>query len=234
MNMELVYCPLSGESIKVTLEWDGCVAAGYTGRDRESVLAHIEELKQLGVKPPQKVPATYWIDPLRVTTSSKLYVVGDYTSGEVEFFIASDKSGELFVTVGSDHTDRELERISVSKAKQICTKVIASCCWKLSDIKDHWDELILKMEVKSKDKEETILYQEGSLSLLLPPDELIDIVLKDKPLFIKKPSIFGGTIPLWVDEVIYAPFYKLYLIDPVLDREISCSYEVVVLQDKLS
>jgi len=67
------------EEKDVILSWDGCVAAGYTGRNREAVLAHIEELKKLGVPAPEKVPATYWIDPNRVTKEDKIYVIGEKT-----------------------------------------------------------------------------------------------------------------------------------------------------------
>ena len=59
------------------------VAAGYTGRNRNDVLRHIEELSKLGVKPPDKVPAKYVLSPEQLTTDRKIWVHGDSTSGEV-------------------------------------------------------------------------------------------------------------------------------------------------------
>ncbi len=221
------------EEKDVILSWDGCVAAGYTGRNREAVLAHIEELKKLGVPAPEKVPATYWIDPNRVTKEDKIYVIGEKTSGEVEVFIAKGEDGKTYVTVGSDHTDRELEKISVSKAKQICSKVIAPSCWEASEILDHWDELILRMEVKRKEDADYLLYQEGTLSKIIPLKELERLAFEEKPKNVKLPSIFSGTVPILRGEPIFANLYRMTLTDPVLNRKISHSYEVISLPDKI-
>lgn len=222
-----------GTEREVNLNWDSCVALGYTGRNREAVLAHIEELRKLGVPAPQKIPATYWIDPERVTTERHISVIGNKTSGEVEIFIAKDNEGEIYITVGSDHTDRDFERTSVSKAKQICSKVIAPACWSLKDVKDHWDELILRMEVKREGEKEFTLYQEGDLSRILAVDELLNIAYSERPPQATNPSIFSGTVPLLTKETIFANVYKMTLIDPILKREISHTYEVIVLPDKI-
>ncbi len=234
-RMSLRYKPRgSKKEEKVELIWDSCVACGYTGRNRKAVLDHIEELKKLGVPAPEKVPATYWVDPERVSTSPEIYVIGDKTSGEVEVFIAKDNKGETFITVGSDHTDRELERISVSKAKQICPKIIATECWKLSEIREHWDKIILRMEVKASEGEGPfILYQEGKLITLLPPEELEKLAYSERPEYAHLPSIFGGTIPILTKETIFASVYRLSMCDPILDRTITHTYKVIKLPDKI-
>ncbi|KUK13660.1 MAG: DUF2848 family protein [Synergistetes bacterium] len=223
----------SGEAKEVKLLWDCCVAAGYTGRAQEAVMAHIEELKKLGVPAPKKVPATYWIDPSRVTTDDKVFVIGEKTSGEVEFFLATDEEGELFVTVGSDHTDRELEKISVSKAKQICSKVIAPVCWKLKEIEEHWDELKLRMEVKNKAEEDFTLYQEGNVSKILRPEELLKLACEERPEATEKPAIFSGTVPIVTEDVLFAKIYRMRIQDPILRREIVHIYKVITLPDKI-
>ncbi len=234
-RISLKYIPRNGKrGENVELIWDSCVACGYTGRNRKAVLDHIEELKKLGVPAPEKVPATYWIDPERVSTSSEIYVIGDKTSGEVEIFMAKNNKGETFITVGSDHTDRELERISVSKAKQICPKIIGTECWKLSEIREHWDKIILKMEVKtSEEKGAFILYQEGELITLLPPEELEKLAYSEKPGYARLPSIFGGTISILTKETIFASVYRLSIHDPILDRTITHTYKVIKLPDKI-
>jgi len=233
MKMKL-WCDLkSGKKREVTLSWDYCVAAGYTGRDRRSVESHIEELKKLGVPAPEKVPATYWIDPTRVTTDENLFVIGEKTSGEVEFFLAMDEEGELYVTVGSDHTDRELEKISVSKAKQICSKVISPICWRFKDVEEHWDELILSMEVKNDEKENFTLYQEGSVSRILPPEELLRVALEEKPRDAQKIAILSGTLPILTKDILYSRIYRMKLKDPFLGREIVHNYKVITLPDKV-
>lgn len=231
--MKLICYFRNGEKKEVNLSWDSCVAAGYTGRNREAVMAHIEELKRIGVPAPEKVPATYWIEPSRVTTDSEIYVIGERTSGEVELFLARDENGELYVTVGSDHTDRELEKISVSKAKQICSKVIASICWRVKEIREHWDELILKMEVKNGEEESFITYQEGKISKIIPPEELIRLAFEEKPSHAKSPVIFSGTVPILTKDILFSKIYKMTLQDPILGREITHTYKVITLPDKI-
>ena len=135
----------------IELEWNNCVAAGHIGRDQKVVQTHIKELETLGITAPEKVPSMYWIDPERVSTKKTLYVIGNKTSGEIEFFLAKDKIGELYVTVASDHTDRETKKDSVSKAKQLCNKIIVENCWKVSDIRDHWDKIIISSKIKAND-----------------------------------------------------------------------------------
>jgi len=182
LRINLSYRNLKAEENIIELKWDSCMAAGYTGRDQKAVMAHIKELEILGVPAPQKVPAMYWIDPERVSTSKTLYVIGKKTSGEVEFFFVKDKNDEAYVTIGSDHTDREIEKESISKAKQMCSKIIAENCWKVSDIRDHWDDIIISAKIKEENNSPEIPYQEGPLIKILLPEELERICKQDNPI----------------------------------------------------
>ena len=232
MRINLKYRNLKAEENIVELKWDSCVAAGYTGRDQKAVMAHIKELEILGVPTPQKVPAMYWIEPERVASSHLLYVIGNKTSGEVEFFLAKDKNGEAYITVASDHTDREIERESVSKAKQMCSKIVAENCWKISDIRDHWDNIIIRSKIKEEDNSPEILYQEGTLSKILLPEKLEEICEQDNPSKECNVAIFSGTLPLISNEIIFAKIYRLIMFDPILKREISHTYRVFTLPDR--
>jgi len=222
---------LDGYHRDIELYWDYCVATGYTGRDQEGVRRHIEELERIGIAAPYKIPAMYWIDPERVTSADVLYVIGEKTSGEIEFFLASDRDGDLYFTVASDHTDRELESVSIAKAKQICSKIISPCFWRLADIRDHWDEIRLKMEVSVNGFDFSV-YQEGFLGQILPPERLFDLakgdVLKSGAII----SIFSGTLPLKSQSFVYAECYKLSMEDPVLSRAIRKKYNVQILPDR--
>ena len=40
--------------------------------------------------------------------------------------------GEWYVGIGSDHTDRVLEAVSIRKSKQVCAKPISKELWPLS------------------------------------------------------------------------------------------------------
>ena len=232
MRINLRYRNLKAEENIVELKWDSCVAAGYTGRDQKAVMEHIKELEILGVPAPQKVPAMYWIDPERISISKTLYVIGKKTSGEVEFFFAKDKNGEAYITVASDHTDREIEKESISKAKQMCSKIIAENCWKVSDIRDHWDNIIIRAKIKKEDNSPEILYQEGPLSKILLPEKLEEICEQDNPSKEGNVAIFSGTLPLISNEIIFAKIYQLIIFDPILKREISHTYRVFTLPDR--
>ena len=90
--------------------------AGYTGRNQEMVMRHVEELKSHGIAAPDKIPAFYPVPRELVTTDDEIEVLGAQTSDEVEVVFLFER-GAVYIGVGSDHTDRELEKISIAKSK---------------------------------------------------------------------------------------------------------------------
>ena len=94
------------------------INAGYTGRDQAAVQAHIDELKEEGIPAPDKTPVYFPKFTDKLTQSEEFEVLDETDhSGEAEFALFFDKS-EIYVGVGSDHTDRKLETIDIPKAKQ--------------------------------------------------------------------------------------------------------------------
>src|SRR5699024_6545556 len=138
---------------------------GYSGRDGEKTREHVEELKKIGVPEPKSIPEIYHLKDSLLTNNDNIAVIGEKTSGAVEVDLLADSEGQLFVTVGSDHTERGLETVSIHKAKQICDKPIASDKWKIENVKDEWEELELYSEVKKEG--EWINYQKGALSSII-------------------------------------------------------------------
>src|SRR5471030_2634539 len=100
------------------------VMAGWAGRDPAAVEAHVRELEALGAPRPTHTPVFYRVASSLLTTSDVVQVVGPETSGEVEFVLVPQSDG-LWVGLGSDHTDRGVERTSVALSKQLCAKVVA-------------------------------------------------------------------------------------------------------------
>lgn len=193
------------------------LCAGYTGSDQEKVRKHIEELKKIGVSAPEKVPTEYRVPPNLLTNKEEIVVKGEKTSGEAEYVILL-KNERIYVTIGSDHTDRLLEKVSIEMAKQACPKVVAKEAWIFDEIEDHWDEIIIKAQVTKKGKR--ILYQEDKLQALLDPNELIEIFKVEN-----HHSLFSGTIPLKT-ELIYADEFEMELFDPIFKRSIRHKYRV--------
>lgn len=230
MKFDAMVSRKTGTFDKVALLWRQCVAIGYAGRDQKSIIEHIEELKALGVPAPSSIPSMYWIDPTRVSSDKELFVIGDGCSGEVEIFAACDVDGAMYFSIASDHTDRKLETISVSKAKQCCSKIIGSVFWSFEDVAVHWDKIELRSWVREAADLEWRVYQNGTLSMILPPAELLDLAERDAsqegPI-----SYFSGTIPL-LSEISYHGEFKMELFDPILNRSIEHNYRVVELPDR--
>jgi len=81
-----------------------------------------------------------------LTQAPKVEVLGPDSSGEIEPVIVSLADG-LWVTVGSDHTDRKAETVGIALSKQLCVKPLANVLWKLDEVAAHWDELFLRAHV---------------------------------------------------------------------------------------
>jgi hypothetical protein len=191
------------------------IVAGWTGRDRGAVEEHVNELAALGVPGPSSVPVFYRVSASRLTTAPVIESTSA-SSGEAEaILIRSD--GRLWVGVGSDHTDREVEKYGVAVSKQLCDKPIASELWPFESVAGHWDRLELRSWIDGG-----VLYQEGTLEALLHPDELLRLAepqLRDGTLmFCGTFAAIGGIRP--------APAFRYELSDPVLGRTIGGTYSM--------
>src|SRR5437870_6031579 len=87
---------------------DALIIAGWTGRDPAAMEAHIAELEKLGIARPKSTPIFYRGAASLLSQSDTIEVVGNHSSGEVEPVVVSTPEG-LWLSVGSDHTDRKVE-----------------------------------------------------------------------------------------------------------------------------
>jgi hypothetical protein len=195
------------------------VIAGWTGRDGAAVELHIRELAEIGVKPPRSVPVFYRTSVTRVTTGDSIEVLGEESSGEVEFVLLQHAE-ELWLGVGSDHTDRKVETYDVGVSKQMCEKPIAPTWWAFRDVADHWDSLVLRSYVGN----ERVAYQQGSVTTMLEPNELIQRYTHNATLP-EDTVMFCGTLPA-VGGVRPSSLFALELEDPILGRRICHEYRV--------
>jgi hypothetical protein len=197
------------------------IIAGWTGRDRSAVEAHIEELAALGVARPGKVPVFYRVASSLLAQDDLIEVVGGACSGEAEA-VVMNFSGQLWVGLGSDHTDRKLESISVPIAKQACAKPLGRQVWALSEASEHWDRLILRSYILTESGRE--LYQEGELGTNLPAFELIRQYTGGAGLT-EGAVMFCGTLPVR-GKVRSGARFALELEDPILRRSLRHSYGI--------
>jgi len=202
------------------------LGVGYSGRTSEKVKEHVAELVELGVSAPKEIPMFFFITSDRLTSTHCIDVQGKKTNGEVEYVLLK-LCGEWFVTVGSDHTDREIESFSIEKSKQMCPNIIAQYLWPMKDVADHWDDLTLQ-SLAIKDNT-TTLYQEESLAAIISPDNLLETIYQRSiAANLNNVPIFTGTIPT-KSGLIFADAFEVRLKDPVIGRSITHKYYVNVL-----
>jgi hypothetical protein len=206
------------------------VNAGYVGRDQDAVRAHIEELRREGIAPPPSVPMLYSVTADNVTTAERIEVLGNDTSGEVEFVLLL-AGQDIFVGVGSDHTDRALERHDVPRAKQICKNVLSRRVWRNRDLQTRWDELVLQSWVAPKAADAEVLYQRAPLRSILPPEELLALVKSRLGNVSDGLVLYSGTVPIVTGAVIYGESFRAELTDPCSGNKLSCRYRVDKLPD---
>ena len=200
------------------------VIAGWTGRDAAATEAHISELEAIGVPRPAAVPTFYRAAASLLTTAPAIQVLGGDSSGEVEPVLVA-AYGELWIGVGSDHTDRAAERAGVSLAKQLCAKPVGHEFWLFSDVAGHWDQVVMRAWAVSGG--ERRLYQEGAAAALLRPEDLLERYRAGAAL---RPAaaMFCGTLPV-IGALGHADRFEMRLEDPVLGRSIAAAYTVETL-----
>jgi hypothetical protein len=196
--------------------------AGWTGRNPDAVRHHIDELVAIGVAPPKQIPTFYRVSCRLLTSEPVIEVVGTSSSGEAEVCLFNIRE-ELYVAVGSDHTDRALETHDVTLSKQVCAKPVSCDCWRLNEVENHWDQLVLRSFATTEGVER--LYQEGSVAELLHPRDLLS---KVEVPFDHGNVLFGGTVPV-KGAVNGAASFRVELHDPVLGRTLVCEYQTKVL-----
>lgn len=203
--------------------------AGYAGRNQAKVREHIEELAKIGVPAPGRTPTVYTVSPYLLTNEAGLTVQGKQTSGEVEFVVYCIGS-KKYIGVGSDHTDRELEKQTIARSKQVCVKPASVDVWDYDEVAEHWDSLILRSWIT--DERGRHLYQEGDLTALLPVSDLLAAISRETAVDLEGSAVFSGTVPAH-GGFKFAKIWDLELEDTVLGRKLHHHYEFTVLEEEM-
>jgi len=168
---------------------EALVVIGYAGRDRAAVEHHIDELAALGVPRPAGIPLFMVFPPWLISQEPSITVAGSESSGEAEIVVVVD-GDEVFVTVGSDHTDRALEEVDIVASKAVCPKPVATAGWAASALDGRWEDLSLRSRIDGG-----VVYQDGSAAANLPPLDLVAAIPWAGP----RPRCFAaftGTVPV--------------------------------------
>lgn len=216
-----------GQSRPLQATIDTLIIAGWSGRDAHAIEEHIKELAELGIAPPSTVPLYYRVGHNQVTQEPTIQVVGDTSSGEAEAFVFQ-VDGELFMTVASDHTDRKLEAYSIALSKQICPKAIGSTAWRMADVVDHWDELMLRSWIEEGGQR--VLYQEGPMASLRTPQDLISRFTGGQAILPRGTAMSCGTVSVR-GGIRPSASFAMEIADPRTGRTLTHRYQVQVLPE---
>ncbi|KAB2918385.1 MAG: DUF2848 domain-containing protein [Hyphomicrobiaceae bacterium] len=209
-------------SDEVMFDPETLVLAGWSARSEASVRAHMEELSHHGVKPPSTFPLFYRVSASLVSQTDRLEVLGPDTSGEIEYVIVAMDDG-LWVTVGSDQTDRKAEAHGVALSKQLAGKVLGRTLWKLDELRERWDSLVLRAHVLIGG--ERVVYQEGALALMRTPDDLIGRYTGGGSTLPPGTVLMSGTLNA-IGGVRPASRFEMQLEDPSAGRSIVHAYDI--------
>lgn len=193
-----------GEPDTLTVPVRRVIVAGYTGRDRAAVTAHIDELAAIGIAPPPRVPMFYEVPPARLSTEPVIAVDGPRTSGEAEPVLVRCSEG-TFVAVGSDHTDREVEKRDIGESKAACPKPISPTVVALDRVVAVWDECGLTCRVDGDP------YQDGRLAALTTPSDLLAALAGTGERLDVGDVMFCGTVPLLTGDFVFGSRYEVGL-----------------------
>ena len=182
----------NGQVRPLEFEFTRMVNAGFVGRNQDEVQKHLKELSEKGVPVPSSTPVLYPVLCRALSQESAIEVFGSKTSGEVEYVLLIENEQNVYVALGSDHTDRHLEESDIPRAKQICPNIISNTVWSLDEVAEHWDEIVMQSRVFQGNQE--IVYQEGRLELILSPVDLMDFVRSKIGGPLDKTIIYSGTV----------------------------------------
>ncbi|WP_298255718.1 DUF2848 domain-containing protein [Bradyrhizobium sp.] len=220
--LEFQIAPKNGAGERIGFDVATLIVAGWTGRDEAALRHHIEELAAIGVPRPSSVPVFYRNSALNVTQSVRVEALGPDTSGEAEPVVVAH-GGRLWLTVGSDHTDRKAETMGIALSKQLCPKPVGRELWLLDDVAGHWDQLRLRAFVTIDGHRVT--YQDGTLAGMRAPADLIARYGAALPpgaiMFCGTLAAIGGIRP--------ASRFEIELEDPVHSRTLRHAYDIDVL-----
>jgi len=198
------------------------VVGGYTGRDELAVRHHIDELARIGVAPPMNVPEFYPVPAGAVTFAAEVDVDTQHTSGEVEPVLLR-LGGELYLTLGSDHTDRKAEAdVGVAESKQRCPKPLSGQGLRCTaaELDTAWDEVRLSAHVDGRS------YQAGHCAALRPLTETLCLYTERTGGTEDDLVLFGGTVPLLGHEFSYGEHWQMTLETTAHQLELTYSTRV--------
>lgn len=164
---------------------------------------------------------SYWLQPYLVTTGNYVRMVSEAHAGELAYALLVKDEGEIYVTVASDHTDKEAEKCSLVAGKHMYPKVIARRTWRLRDVEARWGDLELRSWVEVNGEKRQVSSLRGSD--FPSPGEVVPLIARAAGdvrnlIAIVKPSLQQSPIT--------SSYNEIGMQDPATGKSISHYYWV--------
>lgn len=215
----------SGSTIEFVPE--ALIVAGFTGRNRKKLDAHLRELALQGIRAPANVPTFYEVPLQLLSTDEEIHVTSRHTSGEVEPVLFCTP-GSWYLGIGSDHTARDIERQDIAESKRVCAKVISSRAFLYETVVPRWDEIV----IRSWAGVGGTLYQEAKLAMIAPPNDLVAGAYRHLGNTPKSIVVFLGTVPLCSGQFEFSSTFKAELEVPQIEEKLRIHYRVAVTEER--
>ncbi len=244
LTMKVASKERAPHSIDFEVRKIGC--SRNAGRDLQATNTGLDEIRAKGYKVHPAVGICFRSRYL-ITNEAAIEVQGPQTSGEVEF-VALVHDGEAFISVGSDHNDRSLGELwtpmlgkvfDTAKTKQMVPAVVAREAWPYEDIRDHWDEIVLRSSITVGGQR--VPYQEFRLTNLLDLEYYLNrcswlgedgsvLLGGSGDLLSSVPdNVYQGQTTL--EGVVFPNDFHIEMEDSALRRAITHSYSVHSLEE---
>ncbi len=205
------------------------INGGFASRDQVAAQRTLDEMKREGINIPVKKTPIFWPKLTnRITTSNIIEVLaGSKSCGEVEatILLGKGKEKEIYIAVGSDHSDRELEKHDMVISKQMYPNVISKRVWRYEDVKQNWDAMVLRAWTVEADGKRT-LYQEAKMNSLMTIEDFLDKAKEHIQGDIAGAVILMGTIPTLGGKLVFTPGFECELADEKAKKKLTCAYTI--------
>ena len=220
--------------------------ARFCARDLEGTRRELDEILRRDGRYTMATrtnPSIFRLGRYLLTQSAEFEVQGPMTGGETEVVAIRSEDG-IFISVGSDQCDRELDPLFPDKPKQMCPHPLARRAWPYEEVRAHWDQLRVYGHVVAGGH--TVPLQDSSVSELVELDYLLDMdavrELPDPMVLYCGCGSFLDSVGEEVRRLDLPPetamgvgdkfFVRLH--DPVLDRTIEHEFRPLPLGDDLA